>query len=79
MNLCVLLKLFPGTFVCSKHQICLLTHASLLTAREASKRIVEDLLLTAGMDDGLDEAEGEGEGSPSIIKPTGGLLEEDTF
>ena len=46
------------------------------TAREASKRIVEELLLTAGMEDGLDEAEEEG--SPSIVK-TGGLLEEDTF
>ena len=45
-------------------------------AREASKRIVEDLLMTAGMEDGLEEAEEEG--SPSIVK-TGGLLEEDTF
>ncbi|MCJ1304545.1 DASH complex subunit ask1 [Hypocenomyce scalaris] len=43
-------------------------------AREASKRIVEDLLLTAGgnVTDDLDED------SPSVVK-RGGLLEEDTF
>ena len=43
-------------------------------AREASKRIVEDLLLTAGgnVTDDLDEE------SPSVIK-RGGSLEEDTF
>ena len=43
------------------------------TAREASKRIVEDLLLTAGGD-----ISDELEDSPSIVK-RGGLLEEDTF
>jgi DASH complex subunit ASK1 len=45
-----------------------------LTAREASKRIVEDLLLTAGgnVSDDMDED------SPSIVKRSG-LLEEDTF
>lgn len=45
-----------------------------LAAREASKRIVEDLLLTAGgnVTDDLDED------SPSVIK-RGGMLEEDTF
>ena len=44
------------------------------SAREASKRIVEDLLLTAGgsVTDDLDED------SPSVVK-RGGLLEEDTF
>ena len=47
-----------------------------MAAREASKRIVEDLLQTAGMEDDLEEAEDEA--SPSIVK-TGGLLEEDTF
>ncbi|MCJ1271233.1 DASH complex subunit ask1 [Lobaria immixta] len=43
-------------------------------AREASKRIVEDLLLTAGgnVTDDVDED------SPSVIK-RGGLLDEDTF
>ncbi|KAG8526487.1 uncharacterized protein KY384_008687 [Bacidia gigantensis] len=43
-------------------------------AREASKRIVEDLLLTAGgnVSEDLDED------SPSVVK-RGGLLEEDTF
>lgn len=43
-------------------------------AREASKRIVEDLLLTAGgnITDELDEE------SPSVVK-RGGLLEDDTF
>ncbi|SLM34241.1 DASH complex subunit Ask1 [Lasallia pustulata] len=43
-------------------------------AREASRRIVEDLLLTAGgnLTDDLDED------SPSMVK-RGGLLEEDTF
>ena len=44
------------------------------SAREASKRIVEDLLLTAGgnVTDDLDED------SPSVIK-RGELLDEDTF
>lgn len=43
-------------------------------AREASKRIVEDLLLSAGgnVSEDLDED------SPSVVK-RGGLLEEDTF
>ena len=43
-------------------------------APEASKRIVEDLLLTAGgnVTDDVDED------SPSVIK-RGGLLDEDTF
>lgn len=47
---------------------------TVLAAREASKRIVEDLLLTAGgnVTDDLDED------SPSVIK-RGGLLEDDTF
>ena len=46
-------------------------------AREASKRIVEDLLLTAGgghVTDDMDE-----EDSPSVIKRGGLLDEEDTF
>jgi len=44
-------------------------------AREASKRIVEDLLLTAGGDvtDELEE-----EDSPSVVRKTG-ALDEDTF
>lgn len=44
-------------------------------AREASKRIVEDLLLTAGgnVTDDFDPD------SPSVIGPAAGLLEEDTF
>lgn len=46
------------------------------TAREASKRIVEDLLSTAGMRDGLEEVEGED--SPSIVR-RGALSDEDTF
>ena len=41
------------------------------TAREASKRIVEDLLLTAGMRDDLDEGEEEEALSPSIVKQGG--------
>ena len=46
---------------------------TVITARDASKRIVEDLLLTAGgnISDDLED-------SPSIVK-RGGLLEEDTF
>ncbi|MCJ1418956.1 DASH complex subunit ask1 [Xylographa parallela] len=44
-------------------------------AREASKRIVEGLLMTAGGD--VTEEIGE-EDSPSVVK-RGGLLEEDTF
>lgn len=45
-----------------------------ITAGEASKRIVEDLLLTAGgnVTDDLDD-------SPSVVAHRGGLLEEDTF
>ena len=52
----------------------MLAHANrFCVAREASKRIVEDLLLTAGgnVSDDLEED------SPSVIKR--GLLEEDTF
>ena len=43
-------------------------------AREASKRIVEDLLMSAGgnMSDNVEEE------SPSVIRRTG-LLEDDTF
>lgn len=54
--------------------ITLISCANLPIAREASKRIVEDLLLTAGgnVTDDLDED------SPSVIK-RGGLLDEDTF
>ncbi len=44
-------------------------------AREASKRIVEDLLLTAG-DNVTDDVSMD---SPSMVKRGGGLLEEDTF
>ena len=46
----------------------------LCVAREASKRIVEDLLLTAGgnVTDDLDED------SPSVVRRAG-LEEEDTF
>ncbi|MCJ1467378.1 DASH complex subunit ask1 [Pseudocyphellaria aurata] len=52
----------------------LIIRANIPIAREASKRIVEDLLLTAGgnVTDDLDED------SPSVIK-RGGLLDEDTF
>jgi DASH complex subunit ASK1 len=45
-------------------------------AREASKRIVEDLLLTAG-GNVTDELEEE-EDSPSVVRRTG-ALDEDTF
>ncbi|MCJ1405155.1 DASH complex subunit ask1 [Xylographa trunciseda] len=45
-------------------------------AREASKRIVEGLLMTAGGD--VTEDMGEDDDSPSVVK-RGGLLEEDTF
>jgi DASH complex subunit ASK1 len=44
-------------------------------AQEASKRIVEDLLATAGPDT---TEEFDGDDSPSVVK-RGGLLEEDTF
>jgi len=52
-------------------------------AREASKRIVEDLLLTAGADatDDIEGVDGEGdfeEPSPSIIKRTYNA-DDDTF
>lgn len=47
-------------------------------AREASKRIVEDLLLTAGGGHVTDDMEDE-EDSPSVIKRGGLLDEEDTF
>lgn len=80
----------PGQCICPVHSIStqilpqsqgkLTLPPWITTAREASKKIVDDLLLTAGMmDDGL---EGEDEGSPSIVKPSGGgggFLEEDTF
>ncbi|KAH9815742.1 DASH complex subunit ask1-like [Teratosphaeria destructans] len=49
-------------------------------AREASKRIVEDLLLTAGADGTTDiEAQGEGleEASPSVVRRA--LFDDDTF
>jgi DASH complex subunit ASK1 len=45
-------------------------------AREASKRIVEDLLLTAAGGNVTDDLE---EDSPSMIKRGGLLDEEDTF
>ena len=61
-------------------------------AREASKRIVEGLLRTAGggdltdeldgvrvgMGEGAGDRDGDGESSPSVVG-RGGLLEEDTF
>lgn len=45
-------------------------------AREASKRIVEDLLLTAGGGNVTDDLD---EDSPSVIKRGGLLDDEDTF
>lgn len=45
------------------------------TAREASKKIVEDLLLTAG---GNVTDEFEEESSPSVVK-RGAMEEDDTF
>ncbi|KAK5276750.1 DASH complex subunit ask1, partial [Cryomyces antarcticus] len=44
-------------------------------AREASRRIVEDLLMTAGGDITDDV---EGENSPSVVRRAGGA-DEDTF
>lgn len=46
-------------------------------AREASRRIVEDLLLTAGAD-GTEEIEGEEEESPSLVRKVFDV-DEDTF
>ena len=46
------------------------------SAREASKRIVEDLLLTAGGGNVTDDID---EDSPSVIKRGGLLDDEDTF
>lgn len=48
------------------------------TAREASKRIVEGLLRTAGGDVTAEFSAAEEEESPSIVG-RGRLLEEDTF
>lgn len=45
------------------------------TAKEASKRIVEDLLVTAGADDITDSVN---EQSPSLIRRAEGL-DDDTF
>ena len=49
--------------------------ADAVIAREASKRIVEDLLLTAGGGNVTDDLE---EDSPSVVRRTE-ALDEDTF
>lgn len=50
---------------------------SLCVAREASKQIVNDLLLTAG-GNVTSDFEKDDEDSPSVVR-RGGVLEDDTF
>jgi DASH complex subunit ASK1 len=46
--------------------------ANVVVAREASKRIVEDLLMTAG----AGREESDGENSPTMVKMQGDILDD---
>ena len=63
----------PGEY--RRRTICRFRNAKICVAREASKKIVEDLLLTAGgnVTDDLEDDE-----SPSVVK-RGFMDEDDTF
>jgi DASH complex subunit ASK1 len=66
----------PGKFTLTFHFNCLRPNLSTFIAREASRRIVTDLLATAGAGDITDDIDDEQ--SPSVIRRMENL-EDDTF